>query len=43
MMEEDRGTLALEPQAAPRAASLLLHCLAVALFACIVALSLIHI
>lgn len=37
MMEEDRGTLALEPQAAPRAASLLLHCLAVALFACIVA------
>ncbi|MBB1594558.1 hybrid sensor histidine kinase/response regulator [Achromobacter sp. UMC46] len=37
MLVEDRGALALEPQAAPRAASLLLHFLAVALLACIAA------
>lgn len=37
MLVEDRGALALEPQAAPRAASLLLHFLAVALLVCIAA------
>jgi signal transduction histidine kinase/CheY-like chemotaxis protein len=37
MLVEDRGVPALEPQAAPRAASLLLHCLAVALLVCIAA------
>lgn len=37
MLVEDRGALALEPQAAPRAASLLLHFLAVALLMCIAA------
>ncbi|KAG1255437.1 hypothetical protein G6F65_016639 [Rhizopus arrhizus] len=37
MLVEDRGAPALEPQAAPRAASLLLHCLAVALLVCIAA------
>ncbi|MGE8637931.1 MAG: ATP-binding protein [Achromobacter sp.] len=37
MLVEDLGVPALEPQAAPRAASLLLHCLAVALFVCIAA------
>ncbi|WP_175175334.1 ATP-binding protein [Achromobacter pestifer] len=37
MLVEDRGALALEPQTAPRAASLLLHLLAVALLVCIAA------
>ncbi|WP_434643822.1 hypothetical protein [Achromobacter piechaudii] len=37
MLVEDHGAPALEPQAAPRAASLLLHFLAVALLVCIAA------